>query len=627
VRLSALPRVDVALFLVFVLVAVFYAWTAGSTFPLAVNGASTNPYNELAHAFLHFHLSVGPAPSALMHLPEPYNPTQNWATQFGPSGNIHDYAFYDGRLFLTWGPAPGLLLAPFNLLGFAPSESLVTACFAVAGFGFALATLRVVLRAIGEPALWLCVLAALTLGLACAVPFILRRPAVYEEEISCGYCFVMAAVWLALSTLLRRRASLWRLIAMSLCFGLAFCSRVDLTLTAVLLLPVYVALRSTRGTRGLLLALTVPAGTCLLLFMAYNYARYGNPLEIGGKYQLAGFDPQLAHYGELGYVAPDAWFYLLSPPRPTILFPFLSLAPPPVSFPLALPAHYEPVPEPTGGLLPMAPILLFLAALPWLWRRRPAVIGSLALPLILWAGAALAILGFVSYEFFSTTERYEVDFSTPLLIGALAAWLALSRHAGGRRRGLIRTGGALLALWSCITGAAVSFVGYNDLLAVKHPHTWASLESAGSPLSTTIARVVGHPVLAGITTPNLAPSDAGYTTLGAGTPSFLLTAGEQAAITIVAPGASHAALVADFEPGTAIAAGASYGLSVSGPNGAGYRRVLPAHGGTVSLPVTLAGGINHLVLRPFASALTSDQSAAIPQLIVEVLHLSLEANS
>jgi hypothetical protein len=623
----ALPRVNVALLFVFVLMALFYIWTAGSTFPLAVHGATTNPYNELANAFLHFRLSVAPAPSAFLNLPEPYNPAQNAALQFPPSGSIHDYALHNGQLFLTWGPAPGLLLVPFNLLGFEPSESLVTAFFAVTGFGFALATLRVVLRQIGEPALWMSVLAALTLGLASAVPFLLRRPAVYEEEISSGFCFAMAAVWLAISTLSRRRASLGRLTVMSLCFGLALSSRIDLALMAVLIVPVYVALRSTHGSRWLLLALLAPVGTCLLLFMAYNYARYGSPFEIGGKYQLAGFDPQFAHYGELGYLAPDTWFYLLSPPRPTVLFPFLSLAPPPLSYPLALPAHYEPAPEPTGGLLPMAPILLFLAALPWLWRRRPALIGSLAVPLILWVGAALAILGFVSYEFFSTTERYEVDFSTPLLIGALASWLALARHSGGRKRGLIGTAGALLAIWSCMTGVAVSFLGYYDLLAVNHPQTWAKLESAGSPISTTIARIVGHPVLANVVTPNLVQANINYTTLGTGTPSFSLTAGEQAAITIVSPAASNTALVAEMGPGAALASGASYGVSISGPSKTSYHRVLPALGGAVSLPVRLSSGINHLVLRPYAPTLTSAPSAAVPQPLLLVRHLSLQGKS
>ena len=54
-------------------------------------------------------------------------------------------------------------------------------------------------------------------------------------------------------------------------------------------------------------------------------------------------------------------------------------------------------------------------------------------------------LGFVSYEFFSTTERYEVDFTIPLLLVALTIWLVLSTQVGLRGRRFVRMAGALQA--------------------------------------------------------------------------------------------------------------------------------------------------------------------------------------
>ena len=137
-----LRRIDVALCLVFVVVGTFYIWIAASTFPLLLHGARANPYNQLAYAFLHFRLSLGRAPSGLLRLSEPYNPAQNALLQTDAYGSIHDYALYHGQLFLTWGPVPAVLLAPLRLLGFEPSESLLVALLAVAGFGFALAVLR-----------------------------------------------------------------------------------------------------------------------------------------------------------------------------------------------------------------------------------------------------------------------------------------------------------------------------------------------------------------------------------------------------------------------------------------------------------------------------------------------------
>ncbi len=614
---------SVALCLVFLLVATFYLWTAGTTFPLALHSSEPNPYNALAAAFLHLHLSVGRPPPGLLSLAEPYNPAQNAPFQSGAYAGIHDFALYQGHLFLTWGPAPTLVLMPAHVLGLAPSSSVTTALFAVAGFGFALAILRVLLRALGSPALWMCVLAAFTLGLSSAVPFMLRRPSVYEEALGAGFCFTMVGIWLAVSTLANRRATLRRLVLMSLCFGLAAGSRPPLALTTVVLVPVYLLLRATRTRRELLLTLAIPVGTCLLLLLAYNLARFGDPLEVGAKYQLAGYNPQTAHFADLDYVLPGAWFYAVAPPRLGILFPFISLAPPPVSYPLGLPTHYLPTPEITGGLLPMTPILIFLAALPWIRRRRPALLGMLTTPLLLLAGAGLAILAFLSYEFFSSTERYEVDFLTLLLFGALAAWLALSCDTRGHANRAVRIGGALLAIWGCLTGTAISFVGYDNLLAIDHPATWRKLENVSSPLSVALALVVGHPVLAKVSTVNLTETHVNYGTLGIGVASFWLSGRELAGITIVSPDSRKIALVADVKPGPELAPGATYGVEVSGPSIASYSRTLPRNGGAVSLPVQVGSGVNRFTLTPLASAVKFNPKAVNPEQLLVVTRVSL----
>jgi hypothetical protein len=588
-------RVRVALCVVFVLAASFYVWTAATTLPLALTGGHADAYNQLANAFLHLRLSVGRAPARLLALSEPYNPAKNIGLQRLGSVlqiGIHDFVLYRGKLFIAWGPAPVVvLLVPLHLLGFEPTASVTVSIFAIGGLGFALATLRVVLRQMGELPLWMCVLSAFTLALASAVPFILRRPAVYEEEICAGYCFAMAGIWLAISTLAVRRASLPRLALMSLCIGLAIGSRPTLAFTGVLLVLVYISLRTLRPRRGLLLALIIPVGVCVLLLLAYNQVRFGSPLENGVRYQLGGLDQRTAHFDSLSYVAPGFWFYWLSPPRGTIMFPYLLLTPPPISYPAALPGVYPKAIEQTGGLLPMAPIVVFLAALPWLWRRRATSLGRLALPLLALAGAGLAGVLFVTYVFFSTTERYEVDFTTLFLLGALAAWLALSKQAPSWRRRLVRVGGALLATWSCVAGFAISFTGYNNLLATEHPGTWRTLQDISSPIARAVAIVEGHPVLAEVSIPSLP----------------LLGVGERADLVIVSPDSRTVALHADLVPatqlGTAVAT-ATYAapLMVHGPGDThSIYRVRPG-GETVSIPVRLSPGLNRLALIPLPAS-------------------------
>ena len=554
--------------------------------------------------FLHFHLSVGRAPAGLLRLPEPYNPTQNSPFQQLAGVlhlGIHDFALYKGKLFLTWGPAPVIvLLVPLHLFGLEPTSSVTVSLFSIVGLGFALAALRVVVRQIGFVPTWMCVLAALTLALSSAVPFMLRRPEIYEESISGGYCFAMAGIWLAVCALVDRRASLTRLVLMSLCVGLATASRPSLAVTAVVLALVYLSLRTVRPHRGLLMALLLPVGVCILLLLAYNQARFGNPLENGAKYQLGGIDQNTARFDDLSYVPPGLWFYGVSPPRIASLFPFVILTPPPISYPGSLPGLYPQQVEPTGGLLPMAPIVILLAALPWMWRRRTSSLGGLALPLLMLAGAGIACILFLSYVFFSTTERYEVDFTTLLLLGALAAWLALSNDTRGWRRRLVRIGGGLLAAWSCIAGLAISFTGYYNLLATEHPGTWRTLEDVGSPVSRAIAIFAGHPVLAESSTP--APA--------------LLSVGERDEIVIVSPDARRATLLAALSPATRTKdviepGGHASTLLVHGPGhmSATYR-VRPG-GEVVPIALRLSAGLNRLTLTALASDIRGGE-AAIP---------------
>jgi len=444
-------RVTLALAGVFVLIATLYLVRAAYTSHLSLYGGSSGPYNQLADAFLHLHLWVGHFTTATL------GPDPHAMKAPHPPPWRFDYALSGHYLYITWGPAPALVwLVPLHLLGFEPSASAIVAPFAVVGTGFALATLRVILRQIGEVPLWASMLAALTLALASAVPCVVTYTSVYYQAVAGGYCFAMGGLWLALSAIAAREASLVRLALMSLCFGLATASRPTLGLTALLLVPVYLALRPARPRRGLLVALAAPVLACFVLLGAYNQVRFGDPLENGFGYQLnTAYD---LHRGELSYLTPGLWSYLLTPPRPLGHYPYLSVVHPQGSYPLRLPAAWAEFAEPTGGLLPMAPIVFFLLALPWVWRRRPQLLGALGSPLLLMAGVGLAVLLFLSFEFFGTAERYEVDYTSLLLFGAIAVWLALCAATRGAQRRALLLGGGLLAAWSCLMAWAIAIV-------------------------------------------------------------------------------------------------------------------------------------------------------------------------
>jgi hypothetical protein len=607
--------------------AAFYLWTAATSYPLSLTNGQADAYNELAKAFLHLHLAVAEAPAGLVHLAEPLDPTQNVAYQ----GAFHDLALYHGRLYVTWGPAPVVvLLVPLHLLGLSPSSSLTVALFAIAGLAFALGTLRVILGVLDRVPLWMGIFAAAAIVCCTTMPFLLRRPLVYEEALAGGFCFAMAGILIAVRTIARRGSSVWLLALMSLCFGLAAGSRPPLGALGLMLIPVYLVLQDSSARRPLILALALPFGTCAALLLAYNAVRFGSPLEVGQSYQLAGIDVHSLHFGRASYLLPNFWGYILSPPRLQILFPFMVLEPSTFSYPLSIPADYV-TPEITGGVLTMTPLLLFAFALPWLRGRSRVRLGGLATPMLVAVGAGLLALLFLSYEFMGSTERYEGDFAGVFLLAALLAWLGLATGAPSRGRKAVRIVGAVLVIWGCLTGLAISFTGYFNILRLNHPGTMNSLQSAASPISTVLAELDGRPILAEIEAPNLSQiSPVGVTSVGTGVEAFWLPPATPAELTIVSPNQREAAIVATLGSGGALRAGAS--LSVHVDDSLSHyafsivkkgKSTIPS-GGAVRLPIKLKRGINRVTLTPLASAVNvSDPAVLASQQLLIVTSLAI----
>jgi 4-amino-4-deoxy-L-arabinose transferase-like glycosyltransferase len=181
------------------------------------------------------------------------------------------------------------------------------------------------------------VLAAFALGFATAIPFILRRPAIYEVAISCGAAFMMLALYLVFRGLFRGGApSLRALAGASLCVGLAFDARPPMIVGGAVLLGAAVVLWSREDTpaaarRRITLALLGPLVVCVLLTFLYNDVRFGSPAQFGVSYQLAGVDQQTRPTFELAYLPPGLYNYLLAPPRVALTFPHVFLRPPPLT--------------------------------------------------------------------------------------------------------------------------------------------------------------------------------------------------------------------------------------------------------------------------------------------------------
>jgi hypothetical protein len=445
----------------------------------AVNGY----YDLLARAFVHgkLYLPVLPEP-ALLALPHPWNDSEN-----GPY-RLLDTVLYKQHYYLYHGAVPVILLfVPWYLVtAHDMPENFATFLFAFGGFAFLsilfIDVLYFLSRRISVVLLLLCLLA---LGIAQSVPFLLHRAKLYEIAIACGFFCLSAGFyflfrWMTTS----RKLTLWSGLS-GLSFGLAIGCRPHLGLAAVCAFVLLVLLPD-RGTRFLqrffrkdVLAFGLPVIACCLGIVAYNYARFGNPLEFGLTYQLADASYQNIRLS-MANVVPGLYYWLLCPPDLVPEFPFVRLAlrQPFDALLYVLPARYFL--EPTGGVLGLCPVALVAILTPFGMKRfgnQRRVFAFVTIMLVFTVGCVLflATTGL-------TSQRYEVDFQPFLVfIACIVACVLLGYLRNGAR--IFATSAlAILILYSVGANLALAVQGPYDQFVQASPGTYVKLARWFSPV-------------------------------------------------------------------------------------------------------------------------------------------------
>jgi hypothetical protein len=569
------------------LVGIYYLWTIRSS--RLIGGVSPYPgyYNMLADAFLHghLHLLVEP-PRELLALADPYDPVQNARLR------LWDLSLYHDHYYLYWGPAPALVLfAPMQLIGAQISQATAVFVFAFVGFCFSVAVMRELVArfAPGAPR-WM--IGAATVGLAFgnALPFVLRRPDVYEVALCAGFCFCFIAMYLAITAIRGDGVSIRRLGGAGVFIGLAMASRPTMLFGAIALvcLAIWLMRREDDKAQGrrILAAAAAPIGVFGALLLAYNAARFGNPLEFGQSYQLAGFEVSTKKPNQISYLPPGSWYYLFSPPELTWRFPYLRLPAHPGSYPFTPPRGYDGL-EGVSGLLVSVPFTLFaFAGLAVTRGRLRTVIAALC-------ALALTIMLFTSFALYGATQRYEIDFATFLLIAATLAWLVWADAVGPRARKALMWGGTVLIGWGVIFGVTTGLTGYYDSLRLGSPGTYDRLQRLTSFVPAIGSKLEGKPLVlnAALDYGQLVDSDPGN---GVGTLSILLPNAGTTDLT-VASGSDRTyglALAGDAIPGTPLVDQISVRMPQTGA-------IHVIKGGSIPptiVPVKLKRGLNHILI-------------------------------
>jgi len=404
----------------------YYVWTDLASFQPAPLWHDPQPdyYNSLARGFLKGHLYLDSQPSPeLLSAKNPYDPKGR------PAGSApHDISLYQGRFYIYFGAAPVVtLLIPFSILvGHDLPLSYAVLVFVVAGYLALLGCFCLIQKRYYPAASFWSILAGIVaLGGATVLSAILRRPYIWELAIAAGFAFFILSLWLFLRSLRSSRPTIWTTAA-GVALGLAVCSRPTYILTAVAFLVPWwwpKASGSREFTYGMRQIAAAAAACAALVGIAlwYNYARFGDILEFGQRYQLSGGIEADAHHFSFRYLGYNLYMYFLAPLRWSQWFPFIKPGPQP-----GYPAGYGGQ-EYMFGVLTNLPFCLFAAAA-FLKRSEPAgdqsrSAGRQAISGILVAGCAAMLIPLLF--FFGVCIRYTIDFFPCLMLLAAVGVLEL----------------------------------------------------------------------------------------------------------------------------------------------------------------------------------------------------------
>lgn len=429
-------------------------------------------YHEMFDALmkqqLHLDLVVDPR---LNEIENPYDPSALNNEQIPYE---FDRVFYNGKYYSYFGLTPLFCVyLPFYLLtGVLPDSATVClflACFFVVGCWLLYKTF---LRVSGiRPAYLIFALGYIACCLCSNVFWALRRPYFYEVAAisAIAFCcwffyFLLKAVW----------SHPLYFIPAAICCVLAVMSRPNMALYcgAAAILLLWYFLHRNRQKKKKILYLSIFFGIGILgagILFAYNYLRFGSPLQFGASYQLTVSDINYNSVFQLGYFFPALFHYVLQPPYLSLQFPFISVSGyQPVNFGnyyfnnYCLGLAFYPVTL-------LAPFGVYLRTGK---KRTFSFLRLFKLILLLTAVAMIYIITAVG----GVLYRYTIDFAFFIvLFGVMGACRFTSqKNVSAYRYGLI----VLLLILSILPALALSLTGEYNFFANNNPTWFMNLKMA-----------------------------------------------------------------------------------------------------------------------------------------------------
>ncbi|MCJ7512728.1 MAG: hypothetical protein MUO23_07120 [Anaerolineales bacterium] len=294
---------------------------------------SSYRYHGLAEAFARGEVALLTQPSpALAELDNPYDPEARGGIEV-----LGDLSYFDGRYYMYWGPTPAALSSLWLLIGGTPiSDDLIVLLSVSAVFCFsALAVLHLQREYFPGMPLWLVLGGLVLVATAHPALWTLNSPSLYTAAISSGQAFFIGGLYFMLTALNAPQPTTWRYLACGTFWALAIGCRLTLLVAVLPLVLMAITMRmraqfgsgkvkkELRPMAGLLMPLAIG---CVILGV-YNFARFGDLLETGFRYQMMPYDQVEAMRRGLvfnpRYLIPNLLHYLAAPIRLIPEFPFL----------------------------------------------------------------------------------------------------------------------------------------------------------------------------------------------------------------------------------------------------------------------------------------------------------------
>lgn len=453
-------------------------------------------YDHLADAFLRGSVALlEKPPAALAALANPYKFDNRLGIDY-----IWDASYYQGKYYLYWGPVPAILATAIKWLRSTAVDDQQLVFLFMAELAVVLAALLHWLRITFFPKSppWTAAFLILAGMLSLPALWIINRPSVYEGAIAGGQFFLILGFYASLRGMFSSRKTGWLVLA-GLAWGASIGCRVNNAAAIawfVLVILLYLHRHKNRQHDWMLpaLCLCFPLLLWGLALGSYNFARFGNFLEFGHRYQLTteALPENYSDVSSIGYIIPNLYNMLT---RPFILnlreFPLVHI--PSVDdklWPIIIhvPPNYVSD-EPAVGVFRVVPLfwLIFLPILKparsvWNWfRKRPTQMPAASHPGLPWVwwmtiGAALVILGSLSI-FIASNLRYLMDL-VPLLtiISALCLWWGLSFFEKlPPWRNALLTGLVLLGVVTITFGLLAGLAEYPYRFQTINPQLYSAL--------------------------------------------------------------------------------------------------------------------------------------------------------